>query len=298
MARKHRLASLVVAVLAVLFDGFFIFVKHNPALSRVIPFANDPYDAIGSMAFIVGTLLALLCLFRAFWPPRPRPSDPLRLIFLARAQVAVAMSVLVVLQADMIAMVRHISEWKGASAPELLLLIAGMAAASFAVLALAGGTVRHLTISGTRHEAIRAAVALVVCIVALALYPEHIIRSTPLHFLTILAGDVIFFASVSALTSAALLFEISESRPSISARRFFSSPWIQWSAVTILGLAAGACALLGEMYGEGGHTGFASIPPSRIMIVFAMFLGSGASGLLVAFAFLRRPLGLFRKVSH
>ncbi len=307
MGRKHKIASLAVAGLAVLFDAFFIFLRHSPVLSPVIPFVYDPYDAIGSMAMVVGTLLALLCLRRTFLPesgqlrstPGPsHPTDPLRLVFLARAEVAVAMSVLVVLEADMIAMTRHLSAWRGTPAIEIPALIGGMAAASFAVLALAGATVCHLTVPGTRRQAIRAAAVLVVCIVALAFYPEHFLRSTPLYFLTIVAGDVIFFASVSALTSAALPLEISESHPQVSASRFFSSTWMQWGAITMLGIAMGACALLGEIFAHGRDTGLENIPPAPMVIVFAMFLGSGATGLLIAFAFLRKPLGLFRKASH
>jgi len=59
-------------------------------------------------------------------------------------------------------------------------------------------------------------------------------------------------------------------------------------------MAVGTCALLSEILEGSGE----SVPPARILLVSSVFLGAGTSGLLIAFAFLKKPLGLFRKTFH
>jgi hypothetical protein len=68
-----------------------------------------------------------------------------------------------------------------------------------------------------------------------------------------------------------------------------SKSWIQWSAVAILGISVGVFALMGEMFGENEGSG----PLLRNLIVSAFFVGSGTAALLIAFAFFKKPLGLF-----
>jgi hypothetical protein len=51
---------------------FFQTSKHNPALSSVNAFADDPYDAVGSFGVQFALFTALLSLVRAF---RPYQSD-------------------------------------------------------------------------------------------------------------------------------------------------------------------------------------------------------------------------------
>jgi hypothetical protein len=74
----------------------------------------------------------------------------------------------------------------------------------------------------------------------------------------------------------------------VRAGRF--SRWIQWASITALGIAIGASILMMEIFAEG-NTG---LPFRRILLLSAIFIGAGTSALLIAFAFLRKPLGLFR----
>jgi hypothetical protein len=53
--------------------------------------------------------------------------------------------------------------------------------------------------------------------------------------------------------------------------------------------------LLGEMAGGDGG---GSIPLGCVLMVAAVFTGAGTVGLLVAYGFLRKPLGLFRRQEY
>src|SRR5574340_1577405 len=70
------------AVLTLAFSGvfyaFFMHIKHAPGLGNINPFAVDPYDATGSLALILSGLLALLGVFRAFFPSGALIADEMR----------------------------------------------------------------------------------------------------------------------------------------------------------------------------------------------------------------------------
>ena len=120
MPSRLRINSLIVFVLAVLFTFFFDFTKHNPSLAHLNPFANDPYDAIGSYAFQAIIFFAALSLFRAFRTFRKaQPSDDQKL-YLLRTQITIVLSILATLVGDVVAMVRHVSVWSQESTGYLL----------------------------------------------------------------------------------------------------------------------------------------------------------------------------------
>ena len=62
---------------------------------------------------------------------------------------------------------------------------------------------------------------------------------------------------------------------------------VQWLAVVFLGMAIGAFLLLGE-----SREGKGRIPLPVRLIVSSIFIGAGTIGLVIAYAFLRKPLGL------
>ena len=208
---------------------------------------------------------------------------------IARTQIAVPLSVLVALGSDAVAMLRHPAEWIGKAATvELLALLAAMAALSIAVLLVVRASVLGI-INSARHRT----QILLLCIAALALFPEKVIQNVSLHFMAILLGFVILIAPQSALAVALLPYTVAEKRINAEPSRLFSRPWMQWCFIALLGMAVGACALLAEVFERGGG----SVAPARILLVSSVFLGAGTSGLLIAFAFLKKPLGLFRKTS-
>jgi hypothetical protein len=63
-----KLISVAILALAVLFVVFFFRCKHAASLAGVNPFAEDPYDAVGSIGIQLTMFTALLCLLRVFRP--------------------------------------------------------------------------------------------------------------------------------------------------------------------------------------------------------------------------------------
>jgi len=68
---------------------------------------------------------------------------------------------------------------------------------------------------------------------------------------------------------------------------WLSRSWVQWAAVAICGVALGIFLLIGESLGSKGGIAV----PVRIL-VFLIFIGASILGLVIAYNFLRKPLGL------
>lgn len=115
MHKIYKVNAAVVLVLAVLFHWLFMFTKHDAALSKIIPFGDDPYDAVGTFAVVIGILIALLSLARAFRPYRPHAPPIEHRVYLVRAQTAVVLAVLITLVSDAVAMTRHPTTWTAAN---------------------------------------------------------------------------------------------------------------------------------------------------------------------------------------
>ena len=90
MDLKFRFNSLAALTLTVLYNEFFSFTKHDPAVSAIMPFGDDPYDSVASVALIVSILLTVLALIRAFRPYGQGGAPALSKLFLGRAQMAIA----------------------------------------------------------------------------------------------------------------------------------------------------------------------------------------------------------------
>ena len=63
-----------------------------------------------------------------------------------------------------------------------------------------------------------------------------------------------------------------------------------WNLALVIGVAIGIMALLGEMSGEGGG----AVPLGRMALVATIFIGVEVVAVLLGYALLARPLGLFR----
>jgi hypothetical protein len=294
MDLKFRFNSLAALTLTVLYNEFFSFTKHDPAVSAIMPFGDDPYDSVASVALIVSILLTVLALIRAFRPYGQGGAPALSKLFLGRAQMAIALGPLVALVGDAIAMARHTSAWMGKAATgELLELMAGMAAASLALVISIRFSMRGMGPRPSAQVPWRLATMIgIVCAVALATFPEAAIANVFLHFVAIVAGFVIFLAPLSALV-VALLPDSTEGTVERGGKQG-ARVWIQWASVAAVGVAIGTSVLLLELLVDGNQ----EIPARKIVLLSAMFIGAGTAALLTAFAFLRKPLGLFRKVTE
>lgn len=122
---RQRNAVLILA-LAVVFYFFFMFTKHDPAVSAVNPFAEDPFDAVGSFGIQAAAFLALLSLVSSFWRFQAFPSGQ-REMFEVRTQLAAILAVLVTVAGDLVGMARSPGLWlRNAAGNELCALVGGM----------------------------------------------------------------------------------------------------------------------------------------------------------------------------
>ncbi|HEY3988063.1 MAG TPA: hypothetical protein VGM02_02110 [Acidobacteriaceae bacterium] len=280
MAAKLRRNAIIVSGLTLLFAWAFDFAKHNPMLRTIIPFGDDPYDAIGSFGFITSVLLAPVSFVRAFLPRLVGQSGAA--IYVLRAQAAVAFCVLVTVAADVVAMGRHPSMWMGAAGQaKLLLLLGALVASSLAVLALT----RNSQKAGMLRPYVQAAAVWLGSLLVLCVYPEKLILGTAGHLFTVVVGNLLLFVPVAMLVRAWLPSSLdSRNRSRGKERTLIRYLPLLFAAAT--GLVVGAVAFLGEM-SEGGAT-----PPfGRLLFVAAVFLGLGMVGLLIGYVSLGRLLG-------
>lgn len=121
MKTTPRRNAFVVAALAVFFWWAFQFAKHDPRLRNIIPFGEDPYDAVSSFGAIAALLLALVSFARSYFPLWVgRSGHP---IYVLRTQAAIPFCVLVTVAAELVAMVRHTSMWVGKAGSARLLIL-------------------------------------------------------------------------------------------------------------------------------------------------------------------------------
>jgi hypothetical protein len=107
----HRRASQVYRVTtattltAIVFWKFFDVTKHGP-LGDINPFANDPYDIVGSFAFQVALLVGVLNYARAL-RLKECPSATPRARLIVRGNLIVLGSIVTTLLGDVIALILH-----------------------------------------------------------------------------------------------------------------------------------------------------------------------------------------------
>jgi hypothetical protein len=287
VSRIHKLNAAAVVLLAVLFYKLLMFPKHDASLSKIIPFGDDPYDAIGSFAMIVCTMLALLSLGRAFWP---HPSgDPAirKQIYLVRTQMCAVLAIIITLVSDAVALARHPVMWT--AAPE-----------RFKLLALLGGMAVFVTVIGLRIHCTkdlvptratgRWAEAVIVSLIGflvLAAFPERLIEGTATHLLTIIVADLILFSAMRSWVTALVPYQRNEAPQKAAEEKSGLGSVRRWGVVSLVGILLGVFVFAGEMSEGTGHA-----PLAQTAFVAAVFVGLSVAGLAIAYAFLGKPLGL------
>ena len=285
MPNDFKRNSVLCLALAAFFNWGFMFAKHDAALRGVIPFGDDPYDAIGSFGIFVASIAAVIATVRAF-RRYPMPVSATQKMFVIRAQVTVVIIVLITLGADAVAMARHPGMWVHSPAlARLIALMAGLALASAAVQSFVNASGRGQR-SGPRRWTTVVITATLASAV-LALYPERLIAGVWTHLLTVVGGAVVLFATTRALLLALVPDTAIGAVRDISVRQRALGGTSRWAVVTLVGAAFGAFAFLGEL-----SEGSGAQPVGRMLAVAGVFLGLAITGVGVGFGFLGAPLGL------
>lgn len=289
---RPKVSSSLVFVLAVLFYLFFMYAKHDSALSKVNAFADDPYDAVGSFGIQAAIFLAIVCLIRAFRrraESRSFEDD----LFLFRAQTAAILSVAVTLAADTLAMLRYPRLWVGSAAGyRLVALLIGMTILTAAIgLWIRRGTqIGHWHITSTAW--FRAVIVSIFAVLVLAFYPEHFRRGLIGVLSTAFIGTLILFAPVWAWTMALAPHLGPGIEHHLAAPGGFLQKKYGWVIVFLAGVLVGLFFVAGEASEGSG------IPQSKLTLVVSAYAGLETAGLMVGYAFLGKPLGVFRRSSR
>jgi hypothetical protein len=204
-------------------------------------------------------------------------------LYLLRSEAAIVLTVYVMVASDAIAMARHPSAWLGVAAGnELVALLIG-------TTVLATGTLLLVKQSSRNPRAAapllwgKAALVTSACTLALSFYPERLISAFLPHLVTIVFGDVVLFAPIGFLLPAILPEKGSVTSADTLDRRPIG--WARWGVALLVGIGLGFVILAGEMSGGGP-------PASRLLLVVAVYLGLTVVAILIAYAFMAKPIGL------
>lgn len=280
MESRAKRDAFLTCGLAVLFSYVFFLLKHHPAFRAIIPFADDPYDAIGSLAFIAGNLLAATCLARVLLPHLVGRSGGS--IYIARTEAAVSLCVLMTVLTDVIALLRHLLPWRDSSAELAVLVILGsLLAASVGLLIV----IRPRDQPPGFGRWVLSCIVFIAALLCLWFYPESLIRTLVGHLITCDIADVLLIAPVACFVLTLFPGEASQTTRVAGSSPSFG-PISRWAFVTLLGLSIGLTAFLAEIRESAG-----SLPIARLVFVGSVYAYLGLSGLLIGYAFLRKPLG-------
>src|SRR5512141_816551 len=96
-ARVFKTISFVVFLLTIFFVTFFDNSKNIPLLAVVNPFAEDPYDAVGSFGIQLAFFAALLSLIRAFRPYATKEFPSNQPLLILRGEIVALLAISVTL---------------------------------------------------------------------------------------------------------------------------------------------------------------------------------------------------------
>jgi hypothetical protein len=282
--REAKLNAVAVCFLAALFYWLFMFAKHSPYLRYIIPFGDDPYDAVGSFACVVGALLAFVALVRAYYPYRSGP-DRMQMLYLMRSQLAVVLAVFITATADATAMARYPQQWYPSFwGYAVMAVVAVMVVAAGGIFLLLRPVLPEKTMARHRRVA-QAWLSTLVGMGLLSACPRSMLNSVTPHLLVIILGAVVLFAPMRLWLEVLAPDEARDSTGEGQPTRK-AGAWRRWAGVIVLGALVGVCAFVGEMAGHG-----AGLPMQRLLFVGSIFTGIGLSGIVIAYLFLGEPLG-------
>jgi hypothetical protein len=295
MPNRFRINAGIIAALAVLFYFFFMTSKHDPGLSAVNAFAEDPYDAMGSFGIQGAAFLGILSLVRAFRPYRSGTAADKQKVLLARTQMLAVLAVAVTLGGDIVAMVRYPSLWVGSpDGHELAALLGGLGLSAVVAGGLAYRSIRGISLPTIPIVWKTAAIVTLATVVILAFYPDNLRHSIPGGLFTVIAGAILLFAPMWAVGMALVPYRTeAEQHETHTLSGWLRLYKYQLGFVVGLGILVGIFFVLGEATESGAGPDLA-----RLAFVASVYIGLETAGVVIGYLFLKEPLGLFPRDSR
>jgi hypothetical protein len=315
--------TLVVCLLAFSFWIYFDLSKHAPGLAQVNPFAEDPFDAVGSFGVQLTTFCVMIAFVRTV---RPHPDGITldRAALILKANTVALVSIMVTLFADLIALFLYPEMWLPYPAGWVLaglmcLLLLGVVLVLFLDLrriqtfipvpehrpwekmiavCLVGSLLLVLYLPGWRESLLGGLFAAVLGMsflmlatwtVARVIFPEDITAAEDI--LDDLAALYRWLTEHARFTGS--FFRLLES--------YFRLRWVRaislwlnprrhpWNIVVLAALGMGAALLVTDAIVEGAPQ------QDKLLLVVAVVLGIEGGGVLLGYILFRQFLGLFRK---
>jgi hypothetical protein len=301
MPKSLRRDALHLLTLAIVFLAFFEYSKHAPAIAQVNPFAEDPYDAIGSFSVQLAMVLAVLSCIRAF-RRRADAATMAERALLARGNLLCAGAILLTFLADAIAMARHSALWGYRRAGLSLCILLGLLILGSSIeLVRAWRTAEQLELLAkpVPWRSLTATFAAVA--VTLAAYPEEWRRSVPGALLTVVAGMALLFMPLRLLAEVIVLDRTGAADALDDLIAFCRCPhdrhlkllfsaanWLRrywWSFIILTGAAIGAFLAHQELSSPG-------VPVDRVVLVAATYIGIESCAVLMGALLFSQPLRL------
>jgi hypothetical protein len=319
-----RLASIGAFLLTALFIIVLDRAKHDFGLVRVNPFAEDPYDAVGSFGVQLGFACSILALLRAFRTDLKTESLYNRYTYTLRAMAVSQLAIIVTMLADSVALARFSSMWNQSPGGALLIVFTG------GLFFLASGFCLYLIRLANRRDVCsqnplrpRQTVLFLIVLGLLGIYPGSWRDGVAGGILTATVGMVFLFYSVALLSKAMfpcpdipekdliddlvgvlqalkprsgyparIIASIENGLPSSTLRRMvnlFNPRKHEWNLLALIAILTGCVLAFAEILGEGlsGEIGHA-------LLVAIVFVALESAGVFLGYALLRRFLGLVR----
>ncbi len=288
------------------------------------PFAEDPYDAVGSFGIQLGFTCAVLAALRAFRTDLKTESLTNRYTYTIRPMAVSQIAIIVVMLANAIALARYSSRWNGTEAGNDLVVITGglfllSSLFSYCLIRLA----RRRGVCSQNPLRQRQMVPFLILFGLLCLYPAFWRDGIAGAILSAIAGMLVLFLSVALLSKAMFpcpdipekdliddlngIFRDLASTAGFLARRadsiekragarrlrrftdFFNPRLHEWNLLALIALLMGFSIAFAGIFGDGAGTGF-----GRALLVGVVFIVLESAGVFLGYALLKRFLGLVR----
>ncbi len=319
-----RLASVAALLLTILFVIFFDRAKHDVGLVRVNPFAEDPYDAVGSFGVQLGFACSILAVLRAFRTDLKSESLYNRYTYTLRAMAVSLLAIIVTMLADSVALARFSSLWNHSAEGNLLTVFTG------GLFVLASGFCLYLIRLANRRDVCsqnplrpRQTLLLLIVVGLLGIYPGSFRDGMAGAILTAAFGMVLLFYSVALLSKAMfpcpdvpekdliddlvgmyqnlkprsgyfarIIVSIENGPPSSTLTRMldlFNPRKHEWNLLALIAILVGLSLALAGTFSDGTSRGV-----GQALLTATVYIVLESAGVFLGYALLRRFLGLVR----